>query len=185
MPENKPYRIIVRTVRKYAILTAFILAVLTVSAQDSRESTFLQKLSKDTTVTAPFDNMVWMGLPVFSEFYYYKTQFGILQESMPEYQAKVDSLDALYRQTQLHLDSIVLNSNTIIDQERTSKEQAMIHVIRLDKKVSRLEKAANRYRNIAGATLIGVAVFSNDPTTKLFTGATGTTLVAIPLFRKK
>lgn len=156
MPENRIYRPLVQIVRKYTILSAFILAFLAGFAQ-SGEKSFITKLPADTTVTTKWDNMVLMSFPVFTDFFYAKTQFDILSEAIPEYQAKSDSLEKLYQENRADLDSIRLHNREIISMERATKEQALAQVIRLDRKVRAYRRRNRIYKIIAGAA-VGVAI---------------------------
>lgn len=156
MRHNRIYSPVAQVTRKYAILSAFILAACSVFGQS--ESTFIRRLPKDTTITTPFSNMVLMSLPVFTEYYFAKTNYERLADLIPVYQRMADSVDRLHRLQLVDMDSAMQVSGSIIALERTSKEEAVAEVIRLTNRLNR-EARKNKLLKVALIGTITYAVF--------------------------
>ena len=97
--------------------------------------------------------MVLMSLPVFSEYYFAKSNYEILAATIPQYQAMVDSVDLLRARNRADLDSVQLTTRSIIELERGSKEQAVGEVIRLTNKLNKEARKTKILKYVAAGAL--------------------------------
>jgi hypothetical protein len=126
MPEILIYRPIIQQLRKYAILSAFILLFMQLSAMKAPDSCLLTpdsldiqpKLLLPNKPYTPEDTSVVMTLPVFTTFYLARKQADTLKRMIPAFEMKIKHLNTAYQQTIHDYQQIMFRQQSMISNNK-------------------------------------------------------------------